>query len=223
MTKPSRILVSAIAASALALAGCSNSEQDSTQTDTAQETAANTAAETAAADSDDADDADDPNYDSDDALDFEDAVVRAMAEDADMTAIFGTLVNESTKDIEIVGFTSSIEAGVNEIHETVDGQMREMEEPLIIPAGESVTLEPGGAHFMLMDVSEPVMAGDAITLTVELADGSTEEFDDIPVRTIGAGDENYGDLGHEGHGDHDDADDAGDHDDHDDHDDHEGH
>lgn len=211
MTKPSRILVSAIAASALALAGCSNSEQDSTQTDSAQETAANTAASTAAADSDD---------DADDALDFEDAVVRAMAEDADMTAIFGTLVNESTKDIEIVGFTSSIEAGVNEIHETVDGQMREMEEPLIIPAGESVTLEPGGAHFMLMDVSEPIMAGDEITLTVELADGSTEEFDEIPVRTIGAGDENYGDLGHEGHGDHDDHGDA---DDHDDHDDHEGH
>lgn len=210
MTKPSRILVSAIAASALALAGCSNSEQDSTQTDTTQETAANTAADS----DDDADGADDANDDSDDsadALDFEDAVVRAMAEDADMTAIFGTLVNESTEDIEVVGFTSSIDAGVNEIHETVDGQMREMEEPLIIPAGESVTLEPGGAHFMLMDVSEPVMAGDEITLTVELADGSTEEFDDIPVRTIGAGDENYGDLGHEGHSDHDD------------HDDHEGH
>jgi hypothetical protein len=195
MTKPSRILVSAIAASALALAGCSNSEQDSTQTDTAQETAANTAADS----DDDADDADDANDDSDDALDFEDAVVRAMAEDADMTAIFGTLVNESTEDIEVVGFTSSIDAGVNEIHETVDGQMREMEEPLIIPAGESVTLEPGGAHFMPMDVSEPVMPGDEITLTVELADGSTEEFDDIPVRTIGAGDENYGDLGNEGH------------------------
>lgn len=221
MTKPSRILVSAIAASALALAGCSNSEQDSTQTDTAQETAANAAAETAAADSDDG--ANDDSDDSADALDFEDAVVRAMAEDADMTAIFGTLVNESTEDIEVVGFTSSIDAGVNEIHETVDGQMREMEEPLIIPAGESVTLEPGGAHFMLMDVTEPVMAGDEITLTVELAEGSTEEFDDIPVRTIGAGDENYGDLGHEGHGDHDDHGDADDHDDHDDPDDHEGH
>ena len=219
MTKPSRILVSAIAASALALAGCSNSEQDSTQTDTAQETAANTPAETDSADSDD--DADDANDDADDSLDFEDAVVRAMAEDADMTAIFGTLINESTEDIEIVGFTSSVDAGVNEIHETVDGQMREMEEPLIVPAGESVTLEPGGAHFMLMEVSEPVMAGDEITLTVELADGSTEEFDDIPVRTIGAGDENYGDLGHEGHGEH--GDDHDDHDDHDEHDDHEGH
>lgn len=206
MLKHPRIFVSIVAASALALAGCSNSEQDSTQNDSAPETAANASAES---DDDIADDADD-------ALDFEDAVVRAMAEDADMTAIFGTLVNESNEDIEIVAFSSSVDAGINEIHETVDGQMREMEEPLIIPAGESVALEPGGAHFMLMDVKEPVMAGDEVAVTVELADGSTEEFDDIPVRTIGAGDENYGDLGHD-HGDH------GDHGDHadEDHDDHE--
>ena len=187
MLKHPRIFVSIVAASALALAGCSNSEQDSTQNDSAPETAANASAES---DDDIADDADD-------ALDFEDAVVRAMVEDADMTAIFGTLVNESNEDIEIVAFSSSVDAGINEIHETVDGQMREMEEPLIIPAGESVALEPGGAHFMLMDVKEPVMAGDEVTVTVELADGSTEEFDDIPVRTIGAGDENYGDLGHD--------------------------
>lgn len=203
MLKHPRIFVSIVAASALALAGCSNSEQDSTQNDSAPETAANASAES---DDDIADDADD-------ALDFEDAVVRAMAEEADMTAIFGTLVNESNEDIEIVAFSSSVDAGINEIHETVDGQMREMEEPLIIPAGESVALEPGGAHFMLMDVKEPVMAGDEVTVTVELADGSTEEFDDIPVRTIGAGDENYGDLGHD-HGDHADED----HDDHEDND-----
>lgn len=203
MLKHPRIFVSIVAASALALAGCSNSEQDSTQNDSAPETAANASAES---DDDIADDADD-------ALDFEDAVVRAMAEDADMTAIFGTLVNESNEDIEIVAFSSSVDAGINEIHETVDGQMREMEEPLIIPAGESLALEPGGAHFMLMDVKELVMAGDEVTVTVELADGSTEEFDDIPVRTIGAGDENYGDLGHD-HGDHADED----HDDHEDND-----
>lgn len=203
MLKHPRIFVSIVAASALALAGCSNSEQDSTQNDSAPETAANASAES---DDDIADDADD-------ALDFEDAVVRAMAEEADMTAIFGTLVNESNEDIEIVAFSSSVDAGINEIHETVDGQMREMEEPLIIPAGESVALEPGGAHFMLMDVKEPVMAGDEVTVTVELANGSTEEFDDISVRTIGAGDENYGDLGHD-HGDHADED----HDDHEDND-----
>ena len=185
MLKHPRILVSLVAASALVLAGCSNSEQDSTQGDSASQSAVNTSAESDS----------DAGENTGDALDLEDAVVRAMAEDADMTAIFGTLVNESDEDIEVVAFSSSVEAGMNEIHETVDGQMREMQDPLIIPAGGSVTLEPGGAHFMLMDVKTPVLAGDEVTLTIELADGSTEEFDDVPVRTIGAGDENYGDLG----------------------------
>ena len=193
MLKHPRILVSLVAASALVLAGCSNSEQDSTQGDSASQSAVNTSVE---ADSDDSD----AGEIAGEALDLEDAVVRAMAEDADMTAIFGTLVNESDEDIEVVAFSSSVEAGMNEIHETVDGQMREMQDPLIIPAGGSVTLEPGGAHFMLMDVKTPVLAGDEVTLTIELADGSTEEFDDVPVRTIGAGDENYGDLGAD-HGD----------------------
>ena len=190
MLKHPRILVSLVAASALVLAGCSNSEQDSTQGDSASQSAVNTTAESDS----------DAGENAGDALDLEDAVVRAMAEDADMTAIFGTLVNESDEDIEVVAFSSSVEAGMNEIHETVDGQMREMQDPLIIPAGGSVTLEPGGAHFMLMDVKTPVLAGDEVTLTIELVDGSTEEFDDVPVRTIGAGDENYGDLGAD-HGD----------------------
>ena len=190
MLKHPRILVSLVAASALVLAGCSNSEQDSTQGDSAPQSAVNTTAESDS----------DAGENAGDALDLEDAVVRAMAEDADMTAIFGTLVNESDEDIEVVAFSSSVDAGMNEIHETVDGQMREMQDPLIIPAGGSVTLEPGGAHFMLMDVKTPVLAGDEVTLTIELADGSTEEFDDVPVRTIGAGDENYGDLGAD-HGD----------------------
>ena len=190
MLKHPRILVSLVAASALVLAGCSNSEQDSTQGDSAPQSAVNTTAESDS----------DAGENAGDALDLEDAVVRAMAEDADMTAIFGTLVNESDADIEVVAFSSSVDAGMNEIHETVDGQMQEMQDPLIIPAGGSVTLEPGGAHFMLMDVKTPVLAGDEVTLTIELVDGSTEEFDDVPVRTIGAGDENYGDLGAD-HGD----------------------
>ena len=193
MLKYPRTLVSLVAASALVLAGCSNSEQDSTQGDSASQSAVNTSVE---ADSDDSD----AGEIAGEALDLEDAVVRAMAEDADMTAIFGTLVNESDADIEVVAFSSSVDAGMNEIHETVDGQMQEMQDPLIIPAGGSVALEPGGAHFMLMDVKTPVLAGDEVTLTIELADGSTEEFDDVPVRTIGAGDENYGDLGAD-HGD----------------------
>src|SRR5699024_979085 len=106
---------------------------------------------------------------------------------------------------------SSVDAGVREIHAIVHGQMQGMEDHLIIPAGETDALAPAGAHFMHMEVKELVMAGDEVPVTVELADGSTEAFDDVPVRNIGGGDESYGGLGHDDHGDH------GDHDDHDGH------
>src|SRR5690625_7221319 len=89
MLKHPRIFVSIVAASALALAGCSNSEQDSTQNDSAPETAANASAES---DVDDADGNDDED-DADDALVFEYEVVREIADDAVMTAICGTLTN----------------------------------------------------------------------------------------------------------------------------------
>lgn len=118
-----------------------------------------------------------------------------------MTAIFGTLHNHTDKDVNVVGFTSSVKAKHYEIHEVVDGVMQEKEGGFDIPAGESVELAPGGFHFMVMGVTEPVMAGETATLTLELADGSTIELGDIPVRTIGAGDEDYGDMGHMNHGD----------------------
>ena len=37
-----------------------------------------------------------------------------------------------------------------------------------IPAGGSVTLEPGGHHIMLMDLVEPIEPGDTIPVTLEL-------------------------------------------------------
>ena len=109
-----------------------------------------------------------------------------------MTAIFGTLVNDTDKDITVEGFDSDIDAKSHELHETVDGVMRPMEKPLVIPAGGEHVLEPGGDHFMIMGVQDEVKAGESVDITVSLSNGDDVEIDDIPVREIGAGDENYG-------------------------------
>lgn len=190
-----RTSVVAIAAVSLTLAGCSPSEEDSTATATSTAASADSSAEKGAETSTSA------SSSAESGVTFEDAVVRAMEKDSDMTAIFGTLHNNTDKDINVVGFSSSVKAKHYEIHEVVDGVMKEKEEGFDIPAGESLELAPGGFHFMLMGVTEPVMAGETATLTLELADGSTIELGDIPVRTIGAGDEDYGDMGHMNHGD----------------------
>jgi len=44
--------------------------------------------------------------------------------------------------------------------------MRELREGLPLPAGAAVALEPGGNHLMLLGVTEPLVAGDTVELTL---------------------------------------------------------
>lgn len=117
-----------------------------------------------------------------------------------MTSVFGTLHNETDEDIQIVGVDADVEAGSYEMHEVVDGVMQEKEGGITVAAGEAHELAPGGDHFMFMELSEPIEAGDVVTITLELGDGSEVTLEGVPVRAMAAGDEDYGDLGGMDHG-----------------------
>jgi hypothetical protein len=87
---------------------------------------------------------------------------------------------------------SSPVAGVVEIHEmSMDGntmRMRALPDGLVLPAGQTVELKPGGFHVMLLDLKQPLKAGDMVpvTLTVEAADGQRETLQvQAPVRGLG--------------------------------------
>jgi periplasmic copper chaperone A len=103
-----------------------------------------------------------------------DAWVKAV--DSDMTAAFGTLTNTTDDEVTLVAATTDASAMV-ELHEVVmkDGSMvmQPKEGGIPIPAGGSATLEPGGDHIMLMDVTAPIEPGDVVELDLELSDGST--------------------------------------------------
>ncbi|AKK06089.1 hypothetical protein CMUST_08825 [Corynebacterium mustelae] len=188
------VALCAVAASALILSGCTTSEKDSAnKVDTATSVMA-TAASSAVKDAGDKMSKED--------ISFDDAFVRAMESDAKMTAVFGKITNNTDNEITIVGFETDIDAGSFELHEVVDGKMQEKQGGFVIPAGKSHVLEPGHDHFMVMDVSKPVAAGETVNLSVELSDGSMVDFKDIPVRTVAAGDEEYS-SDHSDHGDHD--------------------
>lgn len=174
-----RRVLAACAAGALALSltACANEETT---------TATDATGVTAAADATD--------------VDFLNATVRAKAaadapDGNDMTSIFGTLQNNSKEDVELTGFSTSLGEASYEIHEVVDGVMQQKEGGIIIPAGESHELKPGADHFMVMGYAPEIPAGDAVTVTLEFADGSTAEIKDIAVRTMLPGDENYGEDG----------------------------
>ena len=181
MSKIVNLAVAGLTVASLALAGCSPQNQnDSTESKADATTSAAEKSSSAAAED----------------LTFEDAVVRAN-EDKDMTAIFGTLVNHSDKDITITGFSTSLNAKVNQMHETVDGKMQEMSSPLVVKAGESHELAPGGDHFMLMEMENDIAPGESLDLKVELEGGEELDLGEIQTRSMPAGDEDYGDM--EGH------------------------
>ncbi|MFM1954851.1 MAG: hypothetical protein RL118_1042 [Actinomycetota bacterium] len=110
-----------------------------------------------------------------------------------MTGVFATITNNTDTDITLVGGWSDI-APMVEVHEVVMSggamTMQKKEGGIVIPAGESVTLEPGGLHVMLMDLKQAILDGDQITLTLDF-EGADAQTLTLPAKTSAAGDETY--------------------------------
>ncbi len=106
-----------------------------------------------------------------------------------MTAAFGSLENTTDSDMTITGATTDA-AGTVELHEVVDGVMQERDGGFVIPAGDTLVLEPGGLHLMLMSLPADIDAGEDIDFTLALADGSTVEVT-APAKDFDGADEDY--------------------------------
>ena len=185
-----------LAVSALALSGCANSERAATKTTRSAKASASASASAAAA----AASTSETSSNSDTPIAFTSAYVRAADEGSDMTAIFGTLKNTTDKDITITGFSSSADADSFELHEVVDGQMRQKEGGFVIPANGTLKLEPGHEHFMLVGLKSPVKAGEKVSVKAELSDGTTIDLGEIPGRQVAAGAEDYSGDSSNSHG-----------------------
>jgi len=121
-------------------------------------------------------------------LELTGAFTRAMPPGARAGGGFVTITNQGDKSDRLVSATSPA-APVVEIHEMkMDGDvmvMRQREYGVLVPAGETVLLAPGGLHIMFMQVPKPFVEGEdiAVTLTFEEA-GPVEIL--LKVAPIGA-------------------------------------
>jgi copper(I)-binding protein len=81
-----------------------------------------------------------------------------------------------------------------EVHEVVmsDGEMKMQpkEGGIVIAAGSSVALEPGGLHVMLMNLSKAILDGDEVTVTLDF-EGAPSQTLTLPAKTSASGDESY--------------------------------
>jgi copper(I)-binding protein len=117
-----------------------------------------------------------------------------MSTQGGMTAVYGTITNTTGEDVVLVGGTTEV-AGVVEVHEMsmIGGEMKmqEIDGGLIIPAGQSVTLEPGGNHLMLMMLQSDVLAGDTIEVLFDFEGTEDITLTDVVGKPAEGGDEEY--------------------------------
>ncbi|MEH6418422.1 copper chaperone PCu(A)C [Pseudomonas sp. CGJS7] len=98
----------------------------------------------------------------------------------------------AARDLRLVAARSPV-ANTAEVHEMkMQGQMMRMRQiaALDLPKDRAVALAPGGYHIMLIDLKQPLAAGQqvAITLVFEDAAGKrSEQTVQAPVRALGAG------------------------------------
>lgn len=118
----------------------------------------------------------------------EDAWARASIGTNRPGAAYMTVRNTGTDPVTLVGLETPL-AMMPDIHETtIDANGVSSMGPvgeITIPAGESVLLEPGGMHAMLMRLHTKMVEGETFRLTLNFADGGTLTVD-VPILGIAA-------------------------------------
>jgi copper(I)-binding protein len=111
-------------------------------------------------------------------LEITGAFSRATLPNAPVGAGYLTITNKGTSDDRLVSANSPV-AGMTQIHEMrMEGdimKMSELPDGLVIPAGESVTLAPGGFHIMFMKLNQQFVEGSTVPLTLTFATAGTVE------------------------------------------------
>jgi len=117
----------------------------------------------------------------------------AKAAESGMTAVFADISNPGGEDITMVGGTTDV-AQMVELHEVADGVMQQKEGGIVVPANSTISLMPGADHIMIMGLNGPLLAGETITVTIELDNGDTLEVT-ADVRDYQGANEEYHESG----------------------------
>ncbi len=122
---------------------------------------------------------------------------RATLPNQPVAGAFLTITNMGSEDDVLIGVSTPV-AAKGEVHEmAMEGEtmkMRELADGLVIPAGQTVELKPGGYHLMFMKLNEPLVEGEMVEATLEFQNAGTVT---VPFSILGKGAKS---MGHGGHG-----------------------
>ena len=120
-------------------------------------------------------------------LEVHDAWIREAPPTASVLATYMVISNTREAPAEITAIASP-DFDHPELHRTVveSGVARMVPiKKLQIPAGERISLEPGGIHLMLINPQRPLREGDTVTLVIHCADGFSNTFTVPVIRAAG--------------------------------------
>lgn len=120
-----------------------------------------------------------------DSVEVKDPYVRAVPPGQQNSASFMQLTNNSGEAHAVVAAESDVAETV-ELHTHVmdDGMMKMRQiEKVDLPAGEAVSLEPGGLHVMLIGLKQDLVPDTNVAITLVFDDGSKREIT-APVRKM---------------------------------------
>ena len=112
-----------------------------------------------------------------------DAWVRGTVAQQKASGLFAQIT--SAQGGRLVSASSPV-AGVVELHEMkMDGNVMRMRAvpALDLPAGRPVSLKPGGFHLMLLDLKQPLQAGDSVSVTL-VVEGADKQRETINVKAV---------------------------------------
>ena len=182
----------AVVLAATALTGCSASGDQPNQANRATQAPAASAAEATAA--------------TEQVVELRDGWAKAA--ESDMTSVFGSLKNLGDQAVTLESIAAADTADVAELHQTVmndqtgSTEMKRVQGGFEIGPGETKTLEPGGDHIMLMELTCAVQPGADLSLDLGFDDGRSQRIT-VPVRDYAGAQEHYAPgEEHNGHGEH---------------------
>jgi copper(I)-binding protein len=114
------------------------------------------------------------------------AYTRATVPGQQVAGGFMKIENKGAAD-QLISASSPVSGDV-QLHEmTMDGnvmKMRQVKE-VVVPAGATVELKPGGLHLMFMNIKAPLTAGDTVPVKLKFAKAGEVEVK-MPVNAMGA-------------------------------------
>lgn len=114
--------------------------------------------------------------------------VRATAPGMAVTGGYVSITNNGEADERLLAAAAGFAKRV-EIHEMIHDngvmKMRQRTGGILIPAGETVILKPGGLHLMLMGLGETMAPGEIREVTLEFASGHVAT---VPAMVMKPGD-----------------------------------